>query len=181
MGKPREAEPVKLFMSLMVAQEGSFQQGVTDLCSTFGEVDFISERYPFNLTDYYTREMGPDLFRHFVTFEPLIPPSSLPEIKQATNRIEERHAVPGGSRRINIDPGYLSMEHVILATTKGYTHRPYLREGIYADLTLIFRNKSYQALEWTYPDYAKQEIISLFNQCRIRYREDLKRRQDRSC
>jgi hypothetical protein len=181
MGKPREPQPVKLFMSLMAAEEGFFQQGMMNLRSAFGEVDFISERFPFNLTDYYTREMGPGLFRHFVTFEPLIPPSSLPEIKHATHRIEEKHAAPGGNRRINIDPGYLSLEHVVLATTKGYTHRPYLREGIYADLTLIFRNQSYRALEWTYPDYAKEEIISLFNQCRLRYREALKRRQDRSC
>jgi hypothetical protein len=181
MGKPREPEPVKLFMSLIAAKEESFQQVMADLRSAFGEVDFTSERFLFNLTDYYAREMGPDLFRHFVTFEPLISPSSLPEIKQATNRIEERDAAPGGNRRINIDPGYLGLEHVILATTKGYTHRPYLRAGIYADLTLIFRNKSYQALEWTYPDYAKQEIISLFNECRIRYREALTRRQDRSC
>jgi hypothetical protein len=181
MGRPREPEPVKLFMSLMATEEGSFQQGVLDLCSTFGEIDFMSERFPFNLTDYYSREMGRDLFRHFVTFGPLISPSALPEIKGATNRIEERHAGPGGNRRINIDPGYLSLQHVVLATTKGYTHRPYLREGIYAELTLIFRNKSYQALEWTYPDYAERDVILLFNQCRIRYREALMRRQDRSC
>jgi len=139
MGKPREPEPVKLFMSLIAAKEGAFQEVMTDLRSAFGEVDFTSERLSFNLTDYYAREMGPDLFRRFVTFEALISPSSLPEIKRATNRIEEKHAVPDGNRRINIDPGYLSLEHVILATTKGYTHRPYLREGIYADLTLIFK------------------------------------------
>jgi hypothetical protein len=181
MGKPREPEPVKLFMSILSAKEESFQQAMADLRPAFGEVDFTSERFLFHFTDYYTREMGPNLFRHFLTFEPLISASALPEIKQATNRIEERNASPGGNRRVNIDPGYLNLGQVILATTKGYTHRPYLREGIYADLTLIFRDRSYQALDWTYPDYAKQEIISLFNQCRIRYREALKRRQDRSC
>jgi hypothetical protein len=178
MGRPKEPKPVRLFVSLMAAEEEACRQGMADLRVAFGEFDFISERFPFNLTDYYAREMGPALFRHFVTFESLISPSSLPEIKLATHRIEESHALPGGNRRINIDPGYLNLEHVVLATTKGYTHRPYLRGGIYADLTLMFRNQSYQALEWTYPDYAAKEIISLFNQCRVRYREALKRRQD---
>ena len=77
----------------------------------------------------------------------------LPEIKLTTNRLEEQWATPEGNRRINIDPGYLCLQHVVLATTKGYTHRPYLRDGIYADLTLIYRDKSFQPLEWTYPDY----------------------------
>ncbi len=177
MGSPKEPKPVRLFASLIAAEEEAFRQGMEDLRAAFGEIDFISERFPFNQTDYYGREMGPDLFRHFVSFESLISPSSLPEVKLATQRIEEKHAVRGGRRRINIDPGYLNLEHVVLATTKGYTHRPYLRDGIYADLTLMFRDQSYRALEWTYPDYATQEIISLFNQCRIRYKEALKRRQ----
>jgi hypothetical protein len=105
----------------------------------------------------------------------------LPEIKQTTNRLEEKYATPVGNRRINIDPGYLCSEHVILATTKGYTHRPYLREGIYADLTLIYRNKSFQPLEWTYPDYRQEEIIQLFNQFRKTYLEELKERVCHPC
>jgi hypothetical protein len=181
MGQPKEPKPVKLFVSLITSEEEVLQRGLTDLRSAFGEVDFISVRFPFNFTDYYTREMGPDLFRHFVTFDSLISPSSLPEVKHGTNRIEENHRTPEGNRRINIDPGYMSLEHVILATTKGYAHRPYLRNGIYADLTLIFRNRSYQALEWTYPDYRRQEIISLFNQWRTRYVEALKRRDEQAC
>jgi hypothetical protein len=75
---------------------------------------------------------------------------------------------------VNIDPGYISLSHAILATTKGYAHRPYLRDGIYADLTLIYRNRSFQPLEWTYPDYRQDQIILLFNQFRKKYMEDLK-------
>ena len=125
--------------------------------------------------------MGDHLFRHFITFKNLIPIHLLPDIKHSTNRLEERYATPIGNRRLNIDPGYLCLEHVILATTKGYAHRPYLREGIYADLTLIYRNKSFQPLEWTYPDYRQEEVIGLFNQFRKGYVEDLKGRSCHSC
>jgi hypothetical protein len=98
-----------------------------------------------------------------------------------TNRLEKKYAAPDGNRRINIDPGYIRLEHVILATTKGYAHRPYLRGGIYADLTLIYRNKSFQPLEWTYPDYRQEEVIALFNQFRKRYLEDLRGGPARLC
>jgi hypothetical protein len=168
-------------MSLIASEEEIFRQGVEDFCLIFGEADSISERFPFDLTDYYTREMGKSLFRYFLTFGRLIPISSLPDVKLATNRVEEKYARPDGSRRINIDPGYVCLEHVILATTKGYTHRPYLRDGIYADLTLIYRNKSFQPLEWTYPDYRRETVIALFNQFRGKYLEDLRRRKNRPC
>ena len=181
MGKPKEPEPVKLFMSLIAMEDDIFHQGVKDLRSAFGEADRISERLPFDLTDYYAPEMGKPLFRHFITFERLISIPILPDIKQATNRLEEKYAILDGKRRINIDPGYMCLEHVILATTKGYTHRPYLRDGIYADLVLIYRHKSFQPLEWTYPDYRQEGVIVLFNQFRKEYLEDLREGKHFSC
>lgn len=174
MGKSKEPKPAKLFMSVIALEKDMFQQGLQELSLVFGKMDMISERFNFDYTDYYTKEMGKPLFRHFVTFERLISIPTLPDIKQSTNRIEENFATPDGNRRINIDPGYLCLEHVVLATTKGYSHRPYLRDGIYADLTLIYRNKSYQPLEWTYPDYRSPEVITLFNQFRKKYLNDLR-------
>ena len=181
MGKPKEPEPAKLFMSLIALDHATFTRGMEDLGSLFGKADYMSEKFPFDFTDYYTQEMGKPLFRHFITFGRLIPMASLPDIKRATNQLEERYAALNGNRCINIDPGYVCLEHVILATTKGYTHRPYLRDGIYADLTLVYRNKSFQPLEWTYPDYRREEIISLFNQFRKKYVEDLRTGENHSC
>jgi hypothetical protein len=181
MGTPKEPSPARLFMSLISSENEIFQRGLEDLRSAFGENDFISKRFAFDQTDYYHEEMGFSLFRHFVTFERLMSIPMLPGIKHATNDIEARYSSPGGKRRINIDPGYLCLAHAVLATTKGYTHRPYLRDGIYVDLTLIFRNKSFQPLEWTYPDYRQEEVILLFNQFRKKYLEDLKGREDDRC
>ena len=168
-------------MSLIVSEDEVLQRGLQDLRLAFGEIDFMSERFSFNFTDYYAKEIGRDLFHYFITFERLISMTYLPDIKQATNRLEESLASPDGNRRINIDPGYLSMEHILLATTKAYTHRPYLREGIYADLTLIYQNKSFQPLECTYPDYRRQEVVSLFNQLRKKVAETLKGRHTDPC
>jgi hypothetical protein len=181
MGKAREPGRAKLFMSLIFKEEGILHQGIQDLQKEFGEVDFMSQRTPFAFTQYYTKEIGEDLYRHFITFKQLVSRSALPDIKLSTNRLEEKYADPGGNRRINIDPGYLCTEHAILATTKAYTHRPYLSKGIYADMTLIYRNKSYQPLDWTYPDYRQEETLLLFNRLRKNYLENLKEGEDHSC
>jgi hypothetical protein len=174
MGQPREPAPCKLFMSIIFSDDSILRQGMEDLRLVFGEIDFVSERFSFALTDYYSEEMGSPLFRHFISFEPLVYPSSLPEIKRTTNRFEEKYATGEGKRQLNIDPGYLCAAHVILSTTKGYSHRPYLREGIFADLTLLYRNRSFRPLEWTYPDYQQEEVLALFNQIRRKYLEVLR-------
>ena len=79
-----------------------------------------------------------------------------------------------GKRKINIDPGYVSLERLILVTGKNYTHRIYLSKGIFADLTLIFNKGSFRPLEWTFKDYASPEIISMLNDVRERYKKQLR-------
>jgi hypothetical protein len=63
---------------------------------------------------------------------------------------------------------------LILATGKGYSHRPYLRDGIYADLTLIYQNRQFCSLPWTYPDYADEKQLEIFGKIRARYLIQLK-------
>ncbi len=173
MGKPKEPAPVKLFMSLLTGEDSLLLQAYEALKEKFGEIDFISEKLGFDFTNYYAKEMGENLFRRFITFKFLIPRESLPDIKMSTNRLEEQLADPQGKRKVNIDPGYLCEAHIVLATTKAYTHRPYLGKGIYADLALLFRNQSFHPLEWTYPDYRQKETIQLFNDLRKRYMRQL--------
>lgn len=173
MGQPKEPVPVKLFMSLLTGEEFLFHQACEALKEKFGEIDFISEKLSFDFTHYYAKEMGENLFRHFIAFASLIPRESLPDIKWSTNRLERQLADSEGKRKVNIDPGYLCEAHIVLATTKAYAHRPYLGKGIYADLTLLFRNQSFQPLEWTYPDYRQKEAVQLFNDLRKRYMRQL--------
>jgi hypothetical protein len=79
-----------------------------------------------------------------------------------------------GKRRVNIDPGYIALEHVVLGTTKGFAHRVYLGQGIFGDLTLMYANSTYRPLEWTYPDYAGGDIIAMFKRWRETYKKELK-------
>jgi hypothetical protein len=168
MGTAAEPRPVKLLVSLITADDRLMSEAVAILAKRYGEIDFESEDLPFDFTSYYALEMGAGLYRRLVTFGPLIPRESLVRIKGETNELEATFAV-NGKRRINIDPGYISAEHLILATTKGYTHRPYLGQGIYADLTLIYRSGEFHPLEWTYPDYASHEMRHILAGIRRRY------------
>jgi hypothetical protein len=173
MSKPNTAEPVKLIFSLFAKSAAIVNKTIEILSSAYGQPDFISAILPFDYTDYYCAEMGHGLVRRFLAMEKLIRPEKLPDIKLATNEIEEKLALNAG-RRINIDPGYISKAHLILATGKSYTHRPYLRDGIYADLTLVYQGKKFCSLPWTYPDYADEKQLLMLGKIRDKYLLQLK-------
>lgn len=173
MSKPTPAEPVKLIFSIFAASSSQLDKAIERLSILYGLPDFLSELVPFDYTDYYCREMGENLVRRFLSMEKLIKPETLPDIKLATNDIEN-DLTQSGRRLVNIDPGYIAKGHLILATGKGYAHRPYLRNGIYADLTLIFQNKKFCSLPWTYPDYADEKQLSMLAKIRANYLLQLK-------
>jgi hypothetical protein len=173
MSNPQPPEAVKLIASLFSGDGCLLGDAMQALSEKYGKADFISAPAPFTYTDYYEKEFGGSLIRRFVAFERLIRPEALPDVKIWTNALEMRLAAEG-RRRVNIDPGYLAKAHLILATGKGYTHRPYLREGIYADLTLIYRDRLFHPLPWTYPDYAGGEVIGMLTRIRDKYLLQLK-------
>jgi len=143
----------------------------------WGPVEFISRRFPFDYTRYYAKEMGSPLLRRFATFREEVEQKALPAMKWQAKRVEGDYLASTGGRRVNIDPGLLLPERLLLATTKPCAHRPYLDRGIYADLTLVYHRKSYQPLEWTYPDYAAPHTVSMMNS--LRERHALKKRATR--
>lgn len=169
MSNPHPPGEVKLVMSLLYGQEKDFQGAAQALVEKYGPVDLISEPLPFSFTDYYTPEMGKNLQRRLVSFSPLISPDLLVEIKLWTNELEKKFCNEVGGRRVNIDPGYVAAAKFILATGKDYSHRIYLGQGIYGDLTLIYKKGSFQPLPWTYPDYASFPLLDLLNLVRRKY------------
>jgi hypothetical protein len=174
MSKPNQAEPVKLIFSVFAANVVMLDESILKLADLFGQPDFISALVPFDYTSYYAREMGTDLVRRFLSMEKLIRPETLADIKLMTNNIEDKFSAED-KREVNIDPGYLSKANLILATGKGFSHRPYLRDGIYADLTLIYQDKKFCSLPWTYPDYADAKQHLIFSKIRARYLLQLKK------
>ena len=143
MSCPRTATPVNLVMSLIATNREKICHVLAILMERFGDTDYLSSYLPFGYTSYYEKEMGPALVRRFVSFGRHVPPETLPDIKNWTNDLEAQFS-EGELRQVNIDPGYIAAAHLILATGKGYTHRPYLRDGIYADLTMIFGDGSFR-------------------------------------
>jgi hypothetical protein len=159
MSDPQPADAVKLIVSLFSGESRLLCDVIRVLSDQYGKVDFISASAPFAYTDYYTKEFGASLIRRLVAFDRMIRPDSLSA---------------EGRRRVNIDPGYIARAHLLLATGKGYSHRPYLRDGIYADLTLTYRSRTFQSLPWTYPDYAGGEMIGILTRIRDKYVLQLK-------
>ena len=174
MGTAREAEPVKLIASLLAADGSLLDRARDELVLVFGPVDIESELLPFDHTDYYTYEFGPGLQRQIVAFRELVCPSALPDVKRRTNELEWA-LTDGEKRRVNIDPGYVSLGKMILASTKNHAHRLYLGQGIYGEITLTFQRGRFRPWPWTYPDYASDRYCSLFETIRDRYKAQLRK------
>lgn len=177
MGLPKEHRPVKLIVGMFTAQETLFDTARMELAKAYGPVDHTSPVWPFDFTTYYAEEFGEDLLRQFITFSELIDPSTLPEIKLMTNGLEQSFAVQG-RRQINVDPGYIDLSKLVLATTKNHQHRVYLGQGIYAEVTLRFTRQSFRPWEWTYPDYRTDHYVEFFNHARQTYLEQLAKTQE---
>ena len=175
MATARRPQPVKLIASLLAGEPALLAEAKARLGGLFGPLDFESELLPFEHTDYYHAEFGPHLRRSIVTFERLIDPGDLPSIKHQTNELEWALA-EGGKRRVNIDPGYVSLGKMVLASTKNHAHRLYLGQGIYGEGTLVFQKGHFRAWPWTYPDYASERYRRLFDQIRARYKAQLRGR-----
>jgi hypothetical protein len=172
MSTPREADDVKLISSIFTPHEELIETAIEKLEELFGPLEWRSSLALFDRTRYYEKEMGWPLYRRFVSFRSLIRPESLVEVKIRTNELE-RMFVREGKRAVNIDPGYICMERLVLATGKNYTHRIHLAKGIYADLTLVFHKGSFRPLAWTYRDYAEEGLIVQFNEIRASYKAQL--------
>ncbi len=166
MGSIKKHRPVKLIIGFIFKEEGMLHRAEGLLKRKFGEIDYESQTLAFIHTDYYEKEFGKNLKRKFISFKKLIRPEDLASIKNTTNIIEQKLS-QRGLRSINIDPGYLDMAKLILASTKDYRHRIYLNRGIYAEITLFYENGGFCTWEWTYPDYRTADHIAIFN--RIRY------------
>jgi hypothetical protein len=172
MGALKSPAPVKLICSILAGAPGLLDEARAALIERWGPADFVSEVLPFEHTDYYAGEMGAGLLRQIVAFAGLIDPAALPDIKIATNELERRW-LEAGRRRVNLDPGYLTLAKLVLATTKDHGHRIYLRDGIYAEVTLRFRDGHFQPWEWTYPDYGSPAYCEMFGRLRAAYKENL--------
>ena len=174
MSTPKSPDPAKLVVGCIINDKSLINTVYPMLEGAFGPMDMISAWLNFAYTNYYYREMGSPLFRKVFVFKHLIAQDDLAEIKQKTNGFEMRLS-ENGNRCVNLDPGYLVSSRFILATGKEYSHRIYIGNKIYADLTLMYsKTEGFKTLDWTYPDYASDSLISFLSRVRDKYLIDLK-------
>jgi hypothetical protein len=143
----------------------------------FGPIRLESEAYSFQHTGYYTATMGPELRKQIWVFERLVPLDSLALHKVATIQLEEELRSSGQfpeARPLNLDPGLLNLGKFMLATTKDQGHRIYLRDGIFAEVTLHYCDGEYVPWPWTYADYREEHVRDFLNRAREYYKERLK-------
>ena len=170
MGGPRLPEVVKPFVAVLGVDEARLVDARAAVETVLGPVDLCCAVWPFRATTYYDTEMGAGLLRQFWAFDTLTSPDGLAEWKLATNAVETRFAGAGG-RTVNLDPGYVNSAHVALASTKAFSHRLHMHDGIHAEVTLLWQYGDFVTLPWTFPEYHTTPVLAFLTQVRRRYQE----------
>lgn len=186
MGRPVAYQPHKLFVAALLAPSFGSERVHRMVEQAFGPVDLVLPSHEFAHSTYYEPEMGPHLQRALFAVAPLVDPGDLARFKERSNALEREPAAtrpgadgpssgePGRGRVINLDPGLLSLSRVILATTKASAHRVPLRDGFFAEITLLYRSGRYRPFEWTYPDFRSDEFVEWLGRLRSRYHDQLR-------
>jgi hypothetical protein len=176
MGEASRPRPVNLICGVLGARREWLAAARDRLEKALGPVEMESDVWPFEFTGYYEEEMGAPLLRVFYAFRELVAPDNLAAVKHTTNRLEgelAREIADAPPRPVNLDPGYVSLAKLVLATTKDYAHRVYLGGGIYAESTLRWRDGAFEPWPWTYPDYATEHYGEFFARVRQLYKDKL--------
>ncbi|MFP4680825.1 MAG: DUF4416 family protein [Chitinispirillaceae bacterium] len=165
--------PVKYFVAVLFHDKKFLEKGLGLLKGKWGHFDVMGADHEFDVTDYYEPEMGTPLFRRLVSFDELLCPSVIVEMKLECNRIEDELSVEG-SRRVNLDAGYLDHNKVLLASAKEAGQKIYLDRGIYADLAGRYRAGRYQPFEWSFPDFRDGRYDGELLRMRGRYMDQIR-------
>jgi hypothetical protein len=191
MAEPRPPLPVLLVVAAFSRHANAVAWARQRLEREFGPVGLAGEPFPFDQTAYYGPTMGADLRKQLLAFRDLVAPERLAEIKLRTNALERELASAGAypeARPLNLDPGLLTLGKFLLATTKDQAHRVYLRDGVYAEVTLRFRKVrrhpagggpgggagAFEPWPWTYADYRTPHVRDFLGQARDYYRQRLR-------
>ncbi len=160
-----KTEQAILFAGLLYSDKTVYQSVKIKLKEKYGNIKLESDEHEWIYSDYYRDEFGWPIIRRFVLIDNIIDPGTISDIKLTSILIEKEYSVYS-KRSINIDPGYITLSKVVLPTTKNYSHRIYLKDGIYAEVTLIFKDGSYQPHIFTYPDYKETYTLEFLKKGR---------------
>ena len=157
----QNAPQVALVCALTTNGERVYREAIDLLCARFGSIVDQSEPYALDEGGYYASEMGGDLMKQLLCFTERVAPDTLYAHKMASIDMEYALAEMRDGKRCrsaNIDPGLLSIESLVLSTTKRVGHRISIGEGIWAETTLLYQKRAYRPLPWTYLDYQRDDV-----------------------
>jgi hypothetical protein len=177
LAKTRLVEPVIRFVAIISGDEPVCRWAREKIIHRWGDIAEISPPQAFEAGGYYAKEMGEGLSKTLVALREPCDPVDLALWKSQTNDWEQEAAAefPGQSvRPLNLDPGYITQAKLVLATIKDRDHRIYLRDGIFAEITLSYVGGHWVGHRWTYPDYRTDTVFEFATQCRERLRQHLR-------
>ena len=145
----------------MYSNREILRESLSELIKIFGEIEELNAEYDFDFTKYYQEEFGDKLLKRFVCFKEPIKKEDLVDIKMQTNIIENRFRV-NGDRQINIDPGYLDNDCLVMASNKKMSFKSQLSDGIYAHKLLEFKQGKVITFFHTFQDYTLEENKRFF-------------------
>lgn len=176
MGSVHSPSPVLLLVAAFSRHEAALDWGRRRVSEAWGPIALASPSFAFQETTYYEPTMGTGIRKCFWACRQLIDPARLADLKLQANAWEEEYARSAGHaepRPLNLDPGYITPAKLVLASTKDHAHRLYLQQGIYAEVTLYYKHRAWQARDWTFPDYRRADYQAFFSECREYLRERL--------
>lgn len=179
MGEAHTHPPVLLLVAVITRHPAALAWARAKCVEQWGPVALESPTFDFAETNYYEATMGPGLGKTFLTFagsghSKSYDPGDLAATKHLTNAWEAEYAATAGhaeSRPLNLDPGYITLAKLVLASTKDHAHRIYLGQGMYAEITLFYKHKAWRSHEYTFPDYTRADYHAFFTACRDRLRK----------
>jgi hypothetical protein len=169
MPEMREAAPVLRVCSCLISKPALLPLVEAALESEFGAIARRSDPFDFDTSDYYRDEMGNDIKRYWYCFRDLFPPEKLPAARLASAGIEERF-MDEGSRRINLDPGYLDHGKLVLASMKEAPDKIYLGDGVWAHTCLHYRFGGFVAPDHSFPDFKDGRFDGFMMEARALYK-----------
>lgn len=180
MWEIQDVQPVKLIVGILACDESVLEVCRQVLSEAYGQADLISEVWPFDMTEYYVSEAGPNMVRQFMAFEELIDPGRLAGIKHQTNRMEQdlvQQLDTPYPRPVNFDPGFIEPSKLVLASTKNFAHRIYIGDHMYAEVTMTYNKGRWETFPFTFPDYKSGRYNEFLNEVRQRLVRQLRERK----
>jgi len=164
MARAQKPPKGRLIVSIIYNSMDGLSDALKLLEKQFGRVQCETIEISYASKDY-TEEMGERLQRRFYSFEKMVERDRLPEIKALCHKIEKQFGDlvrDYAFRTVNIDPGILTPDNVVMASHREFNHRIYLGEGVFGELTLVYSRGRFVRLAWTPAEFCEGEAIDFF-------------------